>query len=179
MFRLIYPISPPRSTFLYIKTSSVPVKDYILDKLGPGWYDGMSKERLSLQTESFMPAAFTHYRISKRTFCTWTLNTKLFKLLLPETHIKRQATRHDCLPSLLGDWNCVRWWQIFVLGRLGQSRQDKNILYWPDELNEPTKEGPPFMCTPWCPVCISFYSQQRPPLSNLSGSSYRNHREQL
>jgi hypothetical protein len=26
-------------------------------------------------------------------------------LLLPETHNMRQATRHYCLPSLLGDWD--------------------------------------------------------------------------
>jgi hypothetical protein len=30
----------------------------------------------------------------------------------------------------------------FVLCRLEQPRQDKNLLYWHDEPNEPTKEGP-------------------------------------
>ncbi len=24
---------------------------------------------------------------------------------VPETHTKRQATQHDCLPSLQGDWD--------------------------------------------------------------------------
>ncbi len=30
----------------------------------------------------------------------------------------------------------------FELGRLGQSRQDKNLLYWRDKPKEPTKEEP-------------------------------------
>jgi len=69
--------------------------------------------------------------------------------LLPETHIKRQATRQDCLPSLLGYGD--KWIEImygveknkyFVLGRLEQPRQDKNNLYRHDQPNEPTMEGP-------------------------------------
>jgi hypothetical protein len=30
--------------------------------------------------------------------------------------------------------------KYFVLGRLGQPRQDKYLLYWYEEPNEPTKE---------------------------------------
>ncbi len=41
-----------------------------------------------------------------------------------ETHIKRQATRHDCLPSLL-DYGDKRT-EIYVRVR------KKNILYWAD-----------------------------------------------
>jgi hypothetical protein len=38
--------------------------------------------------------------------------------------------------------------KYFVLGQLEQPRQDKNLLYWHDKHNEPTKEGnPPFICT--------------------------------
>ncbi len=32
--------------------------------------------------------------------------------------------------------------KIFVLGRLEKPRQDKNFMYWHDEHNELTKEGP-------------------------------------
>jgi hypothetical protein len=65
----------------------------------------------------------------------------------PETHIMRQATQHDCLPSLLGDgcqWSEIvhRRNKYFGLGRLEQSRLDKNLLYRHDEPHEPTKEGP-------------------------------------
>jgi hypothetical protein len=67
-----------------------------------------------------------------------------------ETHTKRQATQQDCLPSLLGDrrwgqmnWNSVRRGRkYFVLGRLQQPRQEKNLLYWHKDPNEPTKERP-------------------------------------
>ncbi len=63
-----------------------------------------------------------------------------------ETHTKRQATKHDCLPSLLGDGDKVI---EIVYG------EEKNILYlatrattaeqylqcWHDKPNEPTREG--------------------------------------
>jgi hypothetical protein len=59
--------------------------------------------------------------------------------------IKRQATRHDCLSSWLGTYVKVYGdkKKYFVLGRLEQPRQDKNLFYRPhDKPNEPTKEGP-------------------------------------
>ncbi len=43
-----------------------------------------------------------------------------------------------------------------------------------DRDNEPTKEGSPFhpfKCTPRFPICLSFNSQQGPPVSGLSGLS--------
>ncbi len=43
--------------------------------------------------------------------------------LYPETHTKRQATQHDCLPSLLGDWG---------KGIVIVYDEGKNILYWSD-----------------------------------------------
>ncbi len=39
-------------------------------------------------------------------------------------------------------YSAVRKKKYFVLGRLEQPRQDKNLLYWNDEPNEPIKEGP-------------------------------------
>ncbi len=53
----------------------------------------------------------------------------------PETLNKRQATLHSCLPNLLGDRDqeivIVYGWEkiVFVLGRLEQPRQDKNLLF--------------------------------------------------
>ncbi len=52
----------------------------------------------------------------------------------PETHTKRQATQHDCMPSLLGGgYKLVEIvygeGKKLVLGRLEQARQDQNVLY--------------------------------------------------
>jgi hypothetical protein len=51
-----------------------------------------------------------------------------------ETLSKRQATQHGWLPSLLGDGDkgikiVYVEENFFVLGRLEQSRQNKNLLY--------------------------------------------------
>ncbi len=57
----------------------------------------------------------------------------------PETHIKRKATWHDCLPRFLGNgdnlkWNSVRWGKkYFVLG----------WLYRHGKPNEPITKGEP------------------------------------
>jgi hypothetical protein len=62
--------------------------------------------------------------------------------------LKRQETQHGCLPSLLGDGDKIiekvygEEKKCFVLGRLEQPRQNKNILYRHDKPNEPTKEKP-------------------------------------
>ncbi len=53
----------------------------------------------------------------------------------------------------------------FVLGRLEQSRQTNNLLYWQGKPNKPTKEGP-------LSFVLSFNSQQGPPLSSLSDSDH-------
>ncbi len=45
----------------------------------------------------------------------------------PHTHIKRQATQHDRLPSLLGDEGK---WSDFMYG------EGKNILYWADRSSQ-------------------------------------------
>jgi hypothetical protein len=46
--------------------------------------------------------SFDPYKISKK----WGTNYGTERpLYVPDAHIKRQATRRDCLPSLLGDGN--------------------------------------------------------------------------
>ncbi len=62
----------------------------------------------------------------------------------PETHTKRQATQHDCLPSFLGggDKGIERVYGDFVLGRQEQPRQNKNLLYQQDKPEEKNNEGP-------------------------------------
>jgi hypothetical protein len=65
-------------------------------------------------------------------------------LAQPETHAKRQATQHDCLPSLLGDGKMytVRE-KIFCIGPIGAAKAgQKSLVYWHNKPNEPTKEGP-------------------------------------
>ncbi len=67
---------------------------------------------------------------------------------IPETHTKSQATKHGCLPSLLGEGNkgvkivLAEEKNIFVLGRLEQPRQNKILFYLQNKHMEPTKEGP-------------------------------------
>jgi hypothetical protein len=53
----------------------------------------------------------------------------------PETHTKRQATQHGCLPSLLGHGD--KGIEI-VWGK----RQNINLLYRHAKPNKPAKEGP-------------------------------------
>jgi hypothetical protein len=107
----------------------------------------------------------THFMSCKMLACDQNLS-------FPETHTKRQATQHGCMPSFLGDR--YNWIEIvyvrkkyFELGRLGQPRQDKNLLYR-HKSNEPTQGRTPFICTPWVPIHFSFKSQQGVnPLSSL------------
>ncbi len=86
------------------------------------------------------------------------LYTRRFSVLnqkfVQETNIKRQATRHDCLPSLLGQWEQMKWislqWgkQYFIPRWKGQPRQDKNSC---NGMTSPTNQPQgrtPFICTP-------------------------------
>jgi hypothetical protein len=63
-----------------------------------------------------------------------------------ETHIKRQAIRHDCLPRCwaMGSHKVNKYavWKNLLYHGLDQSRQDKNLVHWHSEPSEPTKEGP-------------------------------------
>jgi hypothetical protein len=84
--------------------------------------------------------------------------------------IKRQATRHDCLPIWLGDGE-KRIAIVYgkeknvLLGRQEQPRKDKNLLYWLDKPEGPTKEGPLSFVLLESP----FVSFSGPPLSSISG----------
>ncbi len=91
----------------------------------------------------------------------------------PETHAKRQATQHGCLPSLLGDGDKrikIMYGEGEKKFSTGQEppRQNKNLLYRHNRPNEQTKKGAPFICTPWVPFHLSFNSQQGSALSRLS-----------
>ncbi len=88
--------------------------------------------------------------------------------LLPETHTKRQATQLARRWGQL-NWNSVRWGKkYFVLGRLVQPRQDKNLLYRQDNSNEPTKEGPLSFVLFESPFTSVSTVSRGPPLSSLS-----------
>jgi hypothetical protein len=65
-------------------------------------------------------------------------------LAQPETHAKRQATQHDCLPSLLGDGEmCTVREKIFCIGPIRTAKAgQKSLVYWHNKTNEPTKERP-------------------------------------
>jgi hypothetical protein len=85
-------------------------------------------------------AASWHVGLIRATHFGGTLKTEWVWRLVQPIHIKRQATQNDILPSLLGDRD--QWSEIvFVQGLLEQPRQDKNLLYWHEEPNEPIKEG--------------------------------------
>jgi hypothetical protein len=73
-----------------------------------------------------------------------------------ETHNKRWATEHGCLPSLQGDGDKeveIVFGEeksiLYCMGRPEQRRRDKNLLYQHDKPNELTKKKgrTPFICT--------------------------------
>jgi hypothetical protein len=68
--------------------------------------------------------------------------------------LQRQATKHDCLPSILG----IHLYSEKVCC------EENNILYWADNQGRTR----PFVCTPWVPICLSFNSQKGPHLSGFS-----------
>ncbi len=95
----------------------------------------------------------------------------------PETHTKRQVTQQYCSPGLLGDGDkrieivyTVRK-TYFVLGRLEQPRQDKNLLYPHDKPNEPTMEGSlSFLLFEFPFTSVSTVSRGHPSLVSLSNT---------
>ncbi len=97
-----------------------------------------------------------------------------YLLAPPDTHIKRQATRHDCLPRLLGCWD--KWKMVFG--------EEQNIVYWADYSRtkrvQRTNQGrTPFICTYFfIPIWLSVNIQQWPtPHSSLSGLYQEGHNE--
>jgi hypothetical protein len=77
-----------------------------------------------------------HFQCLKRKPCLCSiLQSVSLARWKPETHTKRQASLHGCLHSLLGDRD--KGIEIvygeekiyFVLGRLEQQRQNKNLVY--------------------------------------------------
>ncbi len=89
-----------------------------------------------------------------------------------ETHIKRQAPRQDCLPSLLGDGDKLieivygEEKNFFVKGRLQgravKAGQKYLVPSWHDEPNEPTIMKDPFHICTLSPQLPQFQQQQSP-----------------
>ncbi len=103
-------------------------------------------------------------------FCLCVSRSTLSWLL--RATAQRHGDRRPSTTACPGCWaigtNIVKKYAVrkimLVLGWLEQPRQDKSLLYRHDKANEPTKEEL------WCvPICLSFNSQQGPPLSGLSG----------
>jgi hypothetical protein len=79
----------------------------------------------------------------------------------------RRTSKTACqVPSLLGDGD--KWIEIVVgeekIFCTGPTRAAKAVQNLPARRAQRT----PFICTPWVPICLSFNSQQGPPLSSLS-----------
>jgi hypothetical protein len=92
----------------------------------------------------------------------------------PKTHIKRQATQHDCLPRLFseGDKQSDIVWgeeKIFYTGLTGTAKEGCKSFVPLRGAQRTNKGRTLFICTPWVPSCLSFNSQQGPALSGLSG----------
>ncbi len=94
-----------------------------------------------------------------------------------DTHTKRQATRHGCLPSLLGNGDrgieivyAVRE-KIFCTGPTRAAKAEQKSLVPALKAQQTNQEKTPLICPLWVPIHLSFNSQQGPPLSSLSGWS--------
>ncbi len=117
-------------------------------------------------------------RVNTECFPGFALGNHIFRGMGSETHTKRQATQHGCLPSaqLAGRWgqrncNSVWWWKTyFVLGRQEQPKQNRNLLYRHEKSKEPTKKGPLQFVLFECPFTwVSTISRGRPSLVSLIG----------
>jgi hypothetical protein len=76
---------------------------------------------------------------------TWNLSCTVKEIYVRRSplYTKRQVNQHGCLPSFLGEGDKIEIvygeeTKYFVLVRLEQPRQDKNLLYWYDKPHEPT-----------------------------------------
>jgi hypothetical protein len=81
------------------------------------------------------------------TLTTWFLNKT--NLRPNKRQIKKQATRHDCLSTLLGNGDketkiVYGEEKIFYTGLTREARQDKNLLY---RHEEPNQGRTSFICT--------------------------------
>ncbi len=74
---------------------------------------------------------------------------------------KRQATRRDWLPSLLGVGD--KWSKIvcgesnsFCTRLTAAQAGQKSLLYWHEEPKQPMWAEPPFICAPFVPIYLSY-----------------------
>ncbi len=98
-------------------------------------------------------------------------------LAYTETHTKRQATQHGCLPRLLryGDKGIeieYDWGKIFCTGPTSAAKAKQKSLVRTRQGQRTNQGKTPIDCILWVPIHPSFNSQQGPPLSSLSGHSH-------
>ncbi len=87
--------------------------------------------------------------------CVWEEDTSIGQhisstqtMRQPEANTKRQATEHNWLPLLLADGDKEsEEKKIFWFWPTKAARAEQISLYGHDKPNEPTMEGPPFICT--------------------------------
>jgi hypothetical protein len=101
---------------------------------------------------------------------TFLANNEERWLFNPETHIQRQAMRHDCLHSFLGDED--KWSEImcgavrkktFCTRLTRAAKAGQTSLVHTRRAQRTNRGRTPYICTPWVPICLSFNSQQGPP----------------
>ncbi len=84
----------------------------------------------------------------------------------PETHTKRQATHHDCLPSLLGDGDkgieiVYGEEKIFCTGPTRASKAEQKSLLPARQAQRTNQESAPFICPLWVPIRLSFNHREK------------------
>ncbi len=114
-----------------------------------------------------------HYYLA---LCSLLYLHSYYRLAETETHTKRQATQHGCLPCLLVDGD--KEIQI-VYGKEKNCTVptfNKNLLLPARQARRTNQGKAPLICTLRVPKHLSFNSQQGPPLSSLSGLKCENNK---
>ncbi len=92
------------------------------------------------------------------------LNSVIFA---PETHTKKQANQHGCMP--VGWWGQRNWnnevcgeeKKIFCSGPTREAKTEQKSLVPAWQAQRTSQWTIPFICTLWVPIHLSFNSQQR------------------
>ncbi len=92
----------------------------------------------------------------------------------PETHTKRQATKHGCLPRWLGvadKGTEIAWWEkeIFCTGPTRAAKAEQKILVPARQTQGINQHRTPFIFPLWVPMQFQQSASAEPPLSSLFG----------